>query len=144
MVFQRAVVVVKPHMNFDFPGKMAEIAIEALGEYCNLDLRLIGCRKVQFTDKMAKDFYAEHAGKNFFPLLIEASTMGPCIVFVLEGVGAIDKIREKHGPTNPPDCRPDQLRKKYGRPERGRPYNAFHCTATPGEFLREYQIAYKG
>lgn len=142
-MFQRVVVIVKPHVNIDFPGQMGDIAIEAIEKYCNLELEVINCHKVTFSRAMAEEFYAEHKSQSFFPLLIDASTMGPCIALCVEGVDAIEKVRKLHGPTNPPDCEPGQLRKKYGRNERKRPFNAFHCTATSNEFLREYGVAFR-
>jgi nucleoside-diphosphate kinase len=140
---QWAVVLVKPHVNNDFPEMQDEIAKEAIQKYHELHLHVFLSIKVQFKEEQVKEFYAEHESKSFFPLLVEATTMGPTIAICVFGEDAISKIREAHGPTNPPDCRPDQLRKKYGRDERGRPYNAFHCTATPEEFDREYEIAFR-
>lgn len=69
--------------------------------------------------------------------------MGPCIAMVIEGDNAIEKVRDIHGPTEPLDGNLMQLRRIYGRKERKRPYNAFHCTATPEEFPREYHIAFR-
>ena len=140
-MYQKVVVVLKPHLEKDFPAQVDKIRREALARYEEKGLFLVLEKRYTFTKKQAEEFYAEHKGKSFFPLLIEATTMGPSIVMTIEGEDAIDIIREIHGPTNPPDCRSDQLRKKYGRDERGRPYNGFHCTASPEEYSRECLIA---
>lgn len=46
MAFQRALAIVKPHVDFDFPGQMGNIAIGAIRRYCELNLKIVGCGKI--------------------------------------------------------------------------------------------------
>jgi nucleoside-diphosphate kinase len=111
-MLQKAVVILKPHLETDFPCQISKILGEAKNRYEERGLVIAMMKRFTFTKEQAEEFYQEHKDKSFFPLLIEATIMGPSTVMAIMGEDAIDIIREIHGPTNPPDCRPDQLRKK--------------------------------
>ena len=69
------------------------------------------------TEAEAKDFYAEHEGKKFFPKLVSFMTSGPIYALCLSKVGAISAWRALMGPTNSTEAReikPTSLRAIYG------------------------------
>ena len=69
------------------------------------------------TEAEAKDFYAEHEGKKFFPKLVSFMTSGPIYALCLSKVGAISAWRALMGPTNSKEAReikPTSLRAIYG------------------------------
>ena len=57
----------------------------------------------------AREFYAEHAGRPFFPKLVDFMTSGPVWALVLAKPDAIDSWRATMGPT-------DSLRAKKQKP----------------------------
>jgi nucleoside-diphosphate kinase len=74
-------------------------------------LRFAAAKIVHVTSMLAEEHYAEHKGKFFFPSLIEyimgcihypdALHKRRVIALVYSGPGAVSKIREIAGPTNP-------------------------------------------
>ena len=74
-------------------------------------------RQVQLTEQRAREFYAEHAGKPFFPALISFMTSGPIWALHLHHQDAVTKWRDLMGPTNTQKARaeaPLTLRALYG------------------------------
>jgi len=55
---------------------------------------------LQLTRFRAEEFYEEHAGKEFFPKLIDFMTSGPVLAMVLSKPNAIADWRKLMGPTN--------------------------------------------
>ncbi len=140
MAVEKTVVVVKPHVRRHFPdyGRVLEDILDVYT--MGLKLKILAVRNVLFTQRQAEAFYSEHFGKTFYEKLIQAQLEGPCTVIILEGEDAIKAVRYIHGPTNPDDWREGHLRKRYGKPEEGGPYNALHATDSPEKYEREYLI----
>jgi len=78
-------------------------------------LRFAGLKVVHVTRMLVEEHYAEHKGKSFYPPLIDY-LMGRIhyadtpqrrrvIALAYSGVGAVAKVREIAGPTNPHDAR---------------------------------------
>jgi nucleoside-diphosphate kinase len=61
----------------------------------------------------AAGFYAVHRGKPFFESLLNYISSGPVLVMVLEREGAIGRLRELMGATNPEKADPGTIRKLY-------------------------------
>ena len=91
-------------------GHVGEIlaAIEAAG------LRLAALELVRLSPAQARGFYAVHAEKSFFPLLMEFMTSGPVVALALEGENAISRWRDLMGPTDPAKAGPGALRQRFG------------------------------
>lgn len=92
------------------------------------------------TTEMAENFYYEHQGRDYFPGLVKAMT-GTVIALLLEGEGAIIKVREVNGATDPRKAAPDSLRAKYGVMEYG-PNNAVHGSDSSENVERETRIMF--
>eukprot|EP00798_Chlamydomonas_sp_ICE-L_P026071 gene26071-11774_t len=78
---------------------------------------IVAQEKVQLTRMRAEEFYAEHAGKPFFPNLITFMTSGPIWALVLAKSNAIRSWRGMMGPTNTLKAKleaPKTLRALYG------------------------------
>lgn len=79
--------------------------------------KILQKRSYQLSEEQAKEFYAEHIGKPFFPKLLEFMTSGPIWALALEMQGAIDAWRAMMGPTNSneaKDTAPMTLRAQFG------------------------------
>lgn len=66
------------------------------------------------TREQAEANYAEHAGKPFFPGLVEYITSGPVVKLVLSGPDAVPVVRKLMGATNPKDAAPGTIRGDFG------------------------------
>jgi nucleoside-diphosphate kinase len=70
-------------------------------------------------------FYAVHRGRPFYDELVEFMTSGPVIPMVLEAEGAVAKLRETIGATDPAEAAEGTIRKLYAE-SKGR--NAIHAS----------------
>jgi nucleoside-diphosphate kinase len=70
-------------------------------------------------------FYAVHRGRPFYDELVEFMTSGPVIPMVLEAEGAVAKLREAIGATDPAEAAQGTIRKLYAE-SKGR--NAIHAS----------------
>ncbi len=99
--------------------------------------KLVAARLVRLTQKDAEGFYAVHRDKGFFGSLTAFMSSGPAIAMVLEGEGAIARLRQVMGATNPEQAEPGTIRKLYAQSiER----NAVHGSDSPESAA--FEIAY--
>ncbi|HET8743859.1 MAG TPA: nucleoside-diphosphate kinase [Gaiella sp.] len=71
---------------------------------------LRGARLVRVTKALAREHYAEHRTKPFFPDLVEFITSGPVLALAVRGEDAIAGVRGLMGATNPKDAAPGTIR----------------------------------
>ena len=76
-------------------------------------LRIVGQKRVRWTEAQAQKFYEEHKERPFYGELCEFMTSGPIVVQVLEGEGAILKNRDVMGATNPAEANDGTIRKTF-------------------------------
>ena len=93
-----------------------------------------------FTKEQAKQFYAEHDGKDFFPGLVEYTTSAPVIAMILEGGNAIKRYRNLMGATEPRKAGGGTLRGLFGK---GVPHNAVHGSDSVEAARREIALVFK-
>jgi len=92
---------------------------------------------VTLSKKEAEGFYAVHQGKGFFESLTNFMSSGRAVVMVLEGDGAIARLRAVMGATNPANAAPGTIRKLFATSiER----NAVHGSDAPE--TAAYEIGY--
>ena len=82
--------------------------------YEEAGLNLEAMERMALTREKAEGFYAVHKERPFFPELIEFMTSGPVVVMAWSGEGAIDKVREINGATNPADADAGTIRALWG------------------------------
>ncbi len=142
MALQRTLVLIKPHVFIDFIelGPLSIIA-NIQGRYNYRGLKIVRVRKVNFSVELIQSFYKEHSKKPFFPELIKAMMVGPCLAMVLEGVNAVYKARKINGATNPKEAKAGTLRYDYGRHEKG-PNNGVHGSDSLESAEREVNIIF--
>ena len=58
-------------------------------------------RILRIDEALARDHYAEHVEKSFFPDLLEFVLSGPVVAMEWSGESAIAVVRERMGPTDP-------------------------------------------
>lgn len=77
---------------------------EIIRRYESKGLRIAGLKIMNVTEELAKQHYAEHVEKPFFPGLLSYITDGPVVALVLEGKNAVSEVRKMNGATNPADA----------------------------------------
>jgi nucleoside-diphosphate kinase len=110
---------------------------EIIGRLERRGLKVVGMKLMQVTPALAREHYAEHEGKPFYPDLVEFITSAPVVAMVLEGPAAVSTVRTMMGATNPLDSAPGTIRGDYSL-EIGE--NAVHGSDSPESAEREIPI----
>jgi nucleoside-diphosphate kinase len=104
---ERTLSIVKPD------GVRRNLIGEVVRRFESAHLRLIGLKMIKLSKKQAEGFYAVHQDRPFFRSLTTFMSSGPCVVTVLEGDNAINKLREIMGATNPEEALKGTIRSDY-------------------------------
>lgn len=105
---EQTVVLVKPD------GMEKHVVGEVIGRFEKAGLKLVALKMVRLTEDILKVWYAHHADKPFFPQLVADMIATPVVAMVLEGEGAIQKVFDICGPTDPAEAAPGTIRKDFG------------------------------
>jgi nucleoside-diphosphate kinase len=73
---------------------------QVLARFENKGLNLIALKMIRITPALAKQHYAEHVSKAWYPTLEAFVTGGPVIVGIVEGLEAIRVVRDMLGATS--------------------------------------------
>ena len=108
MATERTLAIVKP--DAVAKGATGEILrrIEAKG------LTIIGLKKLQLTEQLARGFYAVHKARPFYKDLVAFMSSGPLVVAALEGENAVATWRELMGPTDSNKAPAGTIRRDFG------------------------------
>ncbi|HEX5039357.1 MAG TPA: nucleoside-diphosphate kinase [Candidatus Limnocylindria bacterium] len=87
---------------------------EIIGRFERKGLKVVGLRLLGVPREMAEEHYAVHAGKPFYPGLVEFITSGPVAAVALEGPDAIAIVRRLVGKTMPNEADPGTIRGDLG------------------------------
>ena len=104
---ERTLSIVKPD------GVQKHLIGEVIKRFEEDGLKVIGLKMIWMDKKEAEGFYSVHRGKPFFESLTTFMSSGPSVVMVLEGEGAISKIRELMGATDPKQAKEGSLRRQF-------------------------------
>lgn len=96
--------------------------------------RLLAARLVTLTPADARAFYAVHRERPFYDSLVAFMTSGPCLPVVLEAPGAVAKLREAIGATDPAEAAVGTVRQLYAE---SKERNAVHGSDSDANALRE-------
>lgn len=105
---ERTLVIVKPD------GVKKNLIGEVIRRFEQEGLKVVGLKMVKLTKAKAQGFYHVHRDKPFFDSLTDFMSEGPIVVMVLEGEGAIERVREVMGATDPKKAAPGTIRNLYG------------------------------
>jgi nucleoside-diphosphate kinase len=94
-VNERTLVLIKP----DAVGR--KLVGEIISRIERKGLRLVTLQLKNVSDALAREHYAEHEGKPFFPSLLEFITSGPVVAAIVEGPRAVAAFRQIAGATDP-------------------------------------------
>jgi nucleoside-diphosphate kinase len=82
-------------------------------------------RMIRLSEAQAGSFYAVHRERPFFPDLVKFMTSGPCIPMILEADGAVPRLREVIGATDPAEAADGTVRKLHAE---NKERNAIHAS----------------
>lgn len=128
---ERSLILVKPDAIERKSGGSILARFESQG------LKIVGMKMLQVDEELAKKHYEMHIGKAFFNDLLEYITSTPIIAAVLEGEGAVEKIRNIMGATDPAKAKPGTIRKDFGIDIQR---NAVHGSDSPESAEREIKL----
>jgi nucleoside-diphosphate kinase len=91
-------------------------------------------RLTRLTPAEAREFYDVHRERPFFESLVAFMTSGPCLPMVLEAEGAVARLREVIGSTDPTEAAEGTVRKLYAE---NKERNAIHASDSDENASRE-------
>lgn len=100
-------------------------------------LKLVGLKLMQITEDLAKQHYAEHVEKPFFPELRDFITSSPVVAMAWEGEEAVAAVRKMMGATNPHNADPGTIRGDLGL---NFTMNLVHGSDSPESAERELKL----
>lgn len=109
-------------------------------------LDIVAARIVNVTDELAKEHYKHLADKPFFSELIryirgELHEKRKVLAMIYYGDGAIEKVRQISGATNPEEADSISIRGQYGRiTTKGVYENVIHASTDTKEAEREIKL----
>ncbi|WDI41869.1 nucleoside-diphosphate kinase [Bremerella sp. P1] len=98
-------------------------------------LNIIAMKLIRITPDLAKQHYAEHVSKPFYPGLESFITAAPVVAMVLEGLEAIQVVRDMLGATSGLKAAPGTIRGDFSS---SRQMNLVH--ASDGEEASKREI----
>src|SRR3989338_8973202 len=139
MSVQQTLILIKPD------GISKSLTGNILTELSDTGLIIVGAKIVQVTRELAEEHYQHLREEKFFDELIRY-IMGEyhvkrVLALVYHGEGAIKKIRDFVGSTNPENAGPTTIRGKYGRiTTKGVFENVVHASENQKEAEREIKL----
>lgn len=94
-------------------------------------------RMTRLSVAQAGDFYAVHRERPFYGDLVRFMTSGPCIPMVLEAEGAVGRLREVIGATDPAEAAEGSVRRLYAE---NKERNAIHASDSDENAEREIRF----
>lgn len=103
-------------------------------------LKFVGLKLLRVSPELARQHYAEHVNKPFYPQLEAFITSGPVIAVAVEGPEAITVVRNMLGPTNGRQAPPGTIRGDFGL---SRQMNLVHASDGPEAAARELALYFR-
>src|SRR5215471_19248763 len=103
-------------------------------------LNIIAAKILHVSPALAKQHYAEHVSKPFYPGLEKFITASPIVAIVIEGLEAIRVVREMLGATSGLKAAAGTIRGDYSS---SRQMNLVHASDGPEAAAREIALYFK-
>ncbi|TWU22849.1 nucleoside-diphosphate kinase [Bythopirellula polymerisocia] len=103
-------------------------------------LNFVAMKMLRITPDLAKQHYAEHVEKGWYPTLEGFITGGPVMAAVVEGLEAIRVVRDMLGATNGLNAAPGTVRGDFSS---SRQMNLVHGSDSPEAAEREIALYFK-
>ncbi len=113
---------------------------EVISRFEAKGLNIVAVKMLRITPELAKQHYAEHVEKGWYPNLESFITGGPVLAAVLEGLDAIKVVREMLGATNGLNAAPGTIRGDFSSSQQ---MNLVHGSDSPESAKREIALYFK-
>ena len=107
MAVERTLTIIKP----DAVAK--NVAGQIIARFEKAGLKLLAAKLVHLSPAQAAGFYIVHKERPFYASHCAFMTQGPCMPMVLEGEGAIARLRDLMGATDPAKAAAGTIRKDF-------------------------------
>lgn len=135
MAMERTLSIIKPD------AFKRNLVGEIIGRFERAGLAIKALKMVRLTKKEAEGFYDVHKGRPFYGPLTDFMSSGPCVPMILEGEGAISRVRKIMGATDPKKAEKGTIRSDFGQSiER----NAVHGSDAPETAKFEINFFFPG
>jgi len=122
MAVERTLTIIKP----DAVAK--GVAGQIIARMEQAGLKVLAAKLIHLSPSEAGGFYIVHKDRPFYGSLCAFMTQGPCLPMVLEGDGAIARLREIMGATDPAKAAAGTIRKDFASSIEA---NAVHGSDSP-------------
>ena len=96
------------------PGAIAKNAAgQIIARFERAGLKVLAAKLIHLSPAQAAGFYIVHKERPFYSSLCAFMTQGPCMPMVLEAEGAIVRLRDLMGATDPAKAAPGTIRKDF-------------------------------
>jgi nucleoside-diphosphate kinase len=96
-------------------GVEQNIIGKVINFYEEAGLKIVDLKMERASEEVAAKHYEQHKEKKFYCELIKYITRSPLCVLVIEGEGAIEKVRKINGSTNPIKAEKGTIRNLYAK-----------------------------
>ncbi len=131
---EQTVVLIKPD------GFTKKVVGQVIDRFERAGLDVVALKMVRLTEDILKTWYAHHADKPFFPSLVSDMMATPVVAMVVAGEGAIQKVFDICGPTDPAEAKPGTIRRDFGE---SKPKNVVHRSDSPEAAEKEISLLFK-
>ena len=100
-------------------------------------LNILDMKMIFFSKEMTERFYGEHMGEEFYDRLINYMADKNVVAVKLEGLDAIETLRNLVGATDPKEAKKNTIRADYGL---GTPQNSVHASDSVKSAKREIEF----
>jgi nucleoside-diphosphate kinase len=122
MAVERTLTIIKPD------AVARNVAGQIIARFEKAGLKVLAAKLVHLSPSQAAGFYIVHKERPFYSSLCAFMTQGPCMPIVLEREGAIARLRDLMGATDPAKAAPDTIRKDFASSIEA---NAVHGSDSP-------------
>lgn len=142
MAIEETLILIKPDGLY---RKLTGLTIDRLD---NSGLEMVAARMVSVSEALARDHYKALSDKPFFENLIKyirgefhGLKDNRVMAMVYRGEGAIAKVRQIAGATNPEQAAPGTIRGSFGRITTAQQFeNVLHASSDPADAKREIAL----
>jgi len=128
---QRTLVLLKPDC------VQRRLVGEIIGRFEAKGLNIVAVKMLNVSPALAKQHYAEHVSKPFYPALEEFITSSPIVAMAIDGLEVIRVVREMLGATSGLKAAPGTIRGDFSS---SRQMNLVHASDSEESAVRELKL----
>ena len=116
------------------------LAGRILARFEDKGFNIVALKMLRVTPALAKQHYAEHVAKDWYPTLEKFITGGPIVAGIIEGFEAVRVVREMLGATSGLKAAAGTIRGDFSA---SRQMNLVHASDGPDAAKREIELYFK-